>query len=104
MSGMNGVHPTLQRALKLDDEGWTKGSGWALVHTNSGAVYELHDDGKICGGSKQIRDGKLVGAVYRDGGPIRRGRAVVGLRMEIDVPGTKGVISSRVMKIEEVFG
>lgn len=99
----NALHPTLARALKLDRQAWIKGSGWALVHTCSGAVYELANDGTVSGGSKRIRNGQLAGAVYRGGGPIRLGCVVVGLRMEIAVD-DRGIVSSVVTKIEEVFG
>ncbi len=100
---VGGIHPSLVRALKLDDEGWSRGCGRVSVHTSSGAVYELRDDGTISGGSLQIRSGQLVGATYRGDGPIRLGRVVVGLHMEM-AAGGKRIMSTRVTRIEEVFG
>ena len=97
------MHQTLKRALRLAEGGWRQGAAPVLIHTESGAVYELFGDGAVYGGSKRIRHGSLNGAVCRNGGPIWIGRVVAGLRMEIAVDGGGAIVTSRVVKLEEVL-
>ena len=69
------------------------------ITTHSGAVYHLHEDGKITGGSKELVNGKLLVGPY------------IGASMYIDTPERgglnptyrqPGVITSYVVEIEEV--
>ena len=79
---MKGVHPTLMEALKLGNEFWEIGDEDICAVTTSGAEYTITKDGTISGGSKNIENGELQGAVYRKGGPIRARKVVIGLCIE----------------------
>lgn len=92
------IDPRLLEALKLDNESWTIGDKSIYVVTSSGALYTVAENGKVSGGSRDIKDGRLFGAVYRGGGPIRSNQVVVGLSMEIGLP-KKRLITSVVESI-----
>ena len=92
------LDPRLLEALKLDNEKWAIGDKPVLVVTRSGALYNVTGEGKVSGGSRDVKDGKLFGAVYRSGGPIRSKQVVIGLSMEIGLP-EKVLITSIVESI-----
>ena len=76
-----GLHPELSKRLQLNDEGWKVGMNPVTVETKSGSVYQVAMDGRI-GGGVHHREGRLGGAAYRFGGPIRDQQIVVGLSIE----------------------
>ena len=92
------LDPRLLEALKLDNEKWAIGDSSIYVVTHSGALYKVTEQGDVSGGSRDVKDGKLFGAVYRSGGPIRSKQVVVGLSMEIRLP-EKTLITSIVESI-----
>lgn len=94
------IHPDFKKALKWDEEGWNIGDGDITVHTRSGAIYRVTSAGHVSGGSRGITDGKLEGAVYRMGGPIRIKQILEGMSMEI-YTGNKTLKTSTVVEIEK---
>lgn len=100
MPEMRHVHPSLVTALKLDGETWAIGGPPVKVTTTSGAIYEVAPDGTMSGGSKNLNAGKLSGAIYAVGGPIRVNQIVVGLAMEYGTSDGRYGNSSPITKIE----
>ena len=70
-------------AMRIDDDGVPFGN--TQIETKNGSIYNIDIEGTMsC--IKGKREGKVVGlalgAVYRAWGPIRPGRAVIGLGIE----------------------
>ena len=99
---MEHLDPALVAALRLDEAHWKLGDRDATVTTESGSCYIVHSDGGIVG-PRFI--GRLNGAVYRVGGPIRTNLIVYGMRMELrsDLQSRPGVrITTPVVAIEDL--
>ena len=77
------IDPALKEAIKWDEEAWHIGNGAIKVFTQSGSEYLVTNDGEVTGGTHLPNGGKLQGAVYRAGGPIRTKQVMIGLSMEI---------------------
>ena len=77
------IHPSLKKALKWDEEGWKTGDENIIFYTQSGSTYKVTSAGKVSGGRHEISNGRLVGAIYRRGGPIRINQILEGMGVEI---------------------
>jgi len=93
------IHPDLREALHFDEDAdWRIGMPNVKVCTKSGVIYEIDSKGMVTGGSKDIEEGELSGAVYRRHGPIRLNEVVVGMSMEISWKG-KILVTSPVIAV-----
>ena len=83
---------------------WRSGryKGTVSVRTKSGGEYRLEPDGRIDGGSLNLRGAQLVGSYDRNSpGPIRSGELVLGERMRItDIDG-RPVYTTEIVSVDE---
>ncbi|MBY0274731.1 hypothetical protein K2Z84_05285 [Candidatus Binatia bacterium] len=98
---MTRARDVIAERLHLDRAAdWRLGARAVLVFTRSGSVYQVDTQGTVRGGSLGTENGRLQGAVYSTGGPLRPGEIVVGLSMEI-VTHRNVVTTTRVERVED---
>lgn len=107
MGTPDSLDPRLLQALNLAEDYWKLGDPPIDVQTASGSEYHITTDGLVTrlwdGPSTEERPEvsrlRLSGSVYRQGGPIRPGVVVYGLRLELAAEPGRTITTSLVTGI-----